>query len=134
VFHFLGFLNNLQGKVVSPASNPQPGVPGPRIYIPQEQAGPVIHPGTRFPFRRLLRLAGPRWRYSSPPPRGPNNIRIIKFRRMRWTPMPCTTNGRDDECLGSIARETLKVKLLGSFQLRWEKYIKMKGYGMCERN
>jgi hypothetical protein len=49
---------------------PQPGEPGPRIYIPQEQGGPVIPPGTGFPFRRLLRLAGQRWRYSHPPPHG----------------------------------------------------------------
>jgi hypothetical protein len=28
---------------------PQPGGPGPRIYIPQAQAGPVIPPGTGFP-------------------------------------------------------------------------------------
>jgi hypothetical protein len=37
---------------------PQPGGPGPRIYILQEQSGPVIPPGTGFPFCRLLRLAG----------------------------------------------------------------------------
>jgi hypothetical protein len=37
---------------------PQPGGPGHRIYIPQEQGGPVIPPGTGFPFRRLLQLAG----------------------------------------------------------------------------
>jgi hypothetical protein len=49
---------------------PQPGGPGPRIYIPQEQGGPDILPGTGFPFRRLLRLAGLRWRYSIPPPPG----------------------------------------------------------------
>jgi hypothetical protein len=35
---------------------PQPGGPGPRIYIPQEQGDPVIPSGTGFPFRRLLRL------------------------------------------------------------------------------
>jgi hypothetical protein len=29
---------------------PQPGGPGPRIFIPQEQDGPVIPPGTGFPF------------------------------------------------------------------------------------
>jgi hypothetical protein len=29
---------------------PQLGGPGPRIYIPQEQGGPVIPPGTGFPF------------------------------------------------------------------------------------
>jgi hypothetical protein len=46
---------------------PQPGGPGPHIYIAQEDGGPVIPPGTGFPLRRLLRLAGPRWRYSNPP-------------------------------------------------------------------
>jgi hypothetical protein len=49
---------------------PQPVGPGPRIYIPHEQRGPVIPPGTWFPFRRLLWLAGLRWRYSNPPPHG----------------------------------------------------------------
>jgi hypothetical protein len=37
---------------------PQPGGPGSRIYIPQEQGGPVIPPGTGYPLRRLLRLTG----------------------------------------------------------------------------
>jgi hypothetical protein len=37
---------------------PHTGVPGTRIYIPKEHGGPVIPPGTGFPFRRLLRLAG----------------------------------------------------------------------------
>jgi hypothetical protein len=37
---------------------PQPGGPGSRIYIPQVQGGTFIPPGTRFPFCRLLRLAG----------------------------------------------------------------------------
>jgi hypothetical protein len=49
---------------------PQPVRRRPRIYIPNEKGGPVISPGTGFPFRRLLRLAGLRWRYSNPPPRG----------------------------------------------------------------
>jgi hypothetical protein len=48
----------------------QPGEPGPRIYIPQEHGGPVIPPGTGFPFRRFLRLAGPRQRYSNSLPHG----------------------------------------------------------------
>jgi hypothetical protein len=42
----------------------------PRIYIPQEQGGPGTPPGTGYPFSRLLRLAGLRWRYSNPPPHG----------------------------------------------------------------
>jgi hypothetical protein len=52
---------------------PQPGGPGPRSYIPQGQGEPVIPPGTGFPFRRLLRLARLRWKYSDPPPRGNRN-------------------------------------------------------------
>jgi hypothetical protein len=48
---------------------PQPGGPGSGIYIPQEQGGPVIPPETEFPLRSLLRLAGLRWRYSSPSPK-----------------------------------------------------------------
>jgi hypothetical protein len=44
----------------------QPGGLGPCIYIPQEQDGPVIPPGTGFPFRPLLLFAGIRWRYSNP--------------------------------------------------------------------
>jgi hypothetical protein len=49
---------------------PQPGEPGPSLYIPQEQCGPVIAPGIGFRFRRLLRLAGLRWRFSTPPQQG----------------------------------------------------------------
>lgn len=47
---------------------PQPGVPSPHICILQEQGAPVIPPGTGFPFRCLLRLAGLRWGYSTLPP------------------------------------------------------------------
>jgi hypothetical protein len=49
---------------------PQPGGPGPRIYIPQQQGGPDIPPGNGFPFPRLLWLAGLRWKYSIQPPHG----------------------------------------------------------------
>jgi hypothetical protein len=48
----------------------KPGGPGPRMYIPQEQGGPIILPGTGFHFLRLLRLAGRRWKCSTPPPHG----------------------------------------------------------------
>jgi hypothetical protein len=37
---------------------PQPEGPLSHIYIPQEQGGPVIPPGTGFLLRRLLRLTG----------------------------------------------------------------------------
>jgi hypothetical protein len=53
---------------VSDSKLPQPRGPGPRINISQEHGVPVIPPGTGLPFRRLLRLAGLRWRYSTPPP------------------------------------------------------------------
>jgi hypothetical protein len=45
----------------------QPGGPGPRIYIPQEQGRPVTPPGTEFPVCRLLLLLRS---YSNPPPHG----------------------------------------------------------------
>jgi hypothetical protein len=54
---------------VSDSKLVRPGGPCPSIYIAQEQGGPVILPGTGFPFRHLLRLARLRWRYSNPPPR-----------------------------------------------------------------
>jgi hypothetical protein len=38
--------------------------------VPREQGGPVIPPDTGFTFRRLLRLAELRWRYSNPLPLG----------------------------------------------------------------
>jgi hypothetical protein len=76
--HFFGFRNNsfffLRSKVVSFASNRKPGGPGLCIYVFQWQGGPFIPPDTGFPFSRLLRLAGLRWRYSNPPPHGTSNI------------------------------------------------------------
>jgi hypothetical protein len=60
----------LQSMVVILASNPQPGGPGLCSYVPKWQGGPVIPPGTGFPFRRLLRLAGLQWGYSNQPPHG----------------------------------------------------------------
>jgi hypothetical protein len=58
---------------------PQPGGPGSRIYIPQEQGGPVLPTGTGFPFRRLRQLTGLQWRYSNPPPCGVNS-------QLAWVP------------------------------------------------
>jgi hypothetical protein len=51
--------------------------PNPRIHIPQQQGGPVIPPGTGFPFCHLLRLAGLRWKYSIPPPHRINYILLL---------------------------------------------------------
>jgi hypothetical protein len=66
----------------------QPGGPGPRIYIPQEQGGPVIPPPTVFPFHRLLRLAGLQWRYSYPPPHGPSHRKhyVLRYGYAHFVP------------------------------------------------
>jgi hypothetical protein len=41
------------------------------LYLyPPGTGWPCYTQGTGFPFRRLLRLAGLRWRYSTPPPHG----------------------------------------------------------------
>jgi hypothetical protein len=53
---------------------PQPGVSGPHIYISQEQGGPVILPGTWFPFCCHLLLAGLWSRYLNPPPHGHHSL------------------------------------------------------------
>jgi hypothetical protein len=67
-------------------SSPQPGGPGPRIYIPQEQGGPVISPGTGFPFRHLLRLTGLQWRYSNLPPRESDHTPCFIANKSAWVP------------------------------------------------
>jgi hypothetical protein len=51
---------------VSDTRFPQTGGPGLRIYISQKQGDPVVPQGIGFPFRRLLRLAGPRWSIRTP--------------------------------------------------------------------
>jgi hypothetical protein len=40
----------LQGWIISPAPNPQPGGPGLRICDPRRQGGPAIPPGTGYTF------------------------------------------------------------------------------------
>jgi hypothetical protein len=40
----------LQGWIVSPAPNPQPGGPGLRIYDPRRQGGQLYPQGTGYPF------------------------------------------------------------------------------------
>jgi hypothetical protein len=45
----------------------QAGGPGPHIYFPRNRAVRLYPPGTGFPFRRILRPAGLRWRCSNPP-------------------------------------------------------------------
>jgi hypothetical protein len=62
----------------------QLGGPDPRVYIFQEQGGPVIPRGTGFPFCRLLRVAGLWWRYSNQPTHGTYEPYLL---RGWWTPL-----------------------------------------------
>jgi hypothetical protein len=78
----------------------QPVGPGPRIYIPQEQGGSFTPPGTGFPFRRLLRFQGLRWRYSTP--HWPS--RYIVYCDM--TPESRNSEARWDVLCWTIARQT----------------------------
>jgi hypothetical protein len=57
--------------------HPQCEGPGSSIHIPQEQGGPVIPPGTGFPFHLLLQLVRLRWKYSNPPPHGSLNTTFL---------------------------------------------------------
>jgi hypothetical protein len=75
-------------------SLPQPEGPGPRIYIPQKQNGPVILPGTGIPFRHLLQLTRLWWWYSNPPPHGEQQqlsspAYNISAQTMQKTPFLC---------------------------------------------
>jgi hypothetical protein len=60
----------LQSKVVSLVSNPPTWRVRSLYLCPPVTGWPIIPPGTWFHFRHLLRLAGLRWRYSTPPPYG----------------------------------------------------------------
>jgi hypothetical protein len=89
---------------------PQPGGPGPCIYIPQEQGGPVKPPGTGFPFFRLFRLAWLRWRYySNPPPQGstpdwlwPTEVKWMPSANLSWCRSPIWSP-LPDFCFLSVA-------------------------------
>jgi hypothetical protein len=61
-----------------------------RIYILQEQGGPVIPPAIGFPFCCLLRVTGLWWRYFNPPPHwsmeyGKNMVRLCRPRWHGWS-------------------------------------------------
>jgi hypothetical protein len=85
---------------------PQLGEPGPRIYIPQEQGGRVMPPGTGFTFRRLWWLhitvdgqsASLSWcQVSIWDPRPIFSLlSLIIFRQLRvcWCEMPSLTRSR----------------------------------------
>jgi hypothetical protein len=82
ITHWLESHKTHNHRLMSHLRLPQPGGPGPFIYMPQEQSGPVIPPGTGFPFRRLLRFARLRRRYSNPPLRRVFKVFKIKVKVM----------------------------------------------------
>jgi hypothetical protein len=75
--------------IVSHLRLPHPGGPGPCIYIPQEQGGLVINPGTGFQFCSLLRPARHGWRYSNPPPHGTHAL--IRYQKSKFLPALAST-------------------------------------------
>jgi hypothetical protein len=86
---------------VSDSRLPHTGGPGPRICIPHEQRGPVIPPGTGFPFPCHLRLTGLRWRYSSPPPHG---VLLLSFRYSTYRIENSASNSSFVACVFVAAR------------------------------
>jgi hypothetical protein len=68
---------------------PQPGGPGPRIYIPQETGGPVVSPGTVFPSCRLLRLSGLLWSYSNQFPHGLTHVCLMSKSKSKSKSKSC---------------------------------------------
>jgi hypothetical protein len=112
---------------------------GPRIYNAQEEGGPVIPPGTGFPFRRLLQLAGLLWRYSNPTPRGvfkywisPKNIYVNTYILvicnsyitgntlcLRYKAEPVNTPDGNNRCLCWQNMESYYVKAGGIYSNHW---------------
>jgi hypothetical protein len=56
---------------------PQPRGTGLRIYIPQKQGGPVIPPGTGFPFCLFLRPAGTTVEVLDQPAHGVTPVKVV---------------------------------------------------------
>jgi hypothetical protein len=72
-FHFFGFSNYIFYIASSAALSPTPSLENQVMYLcPPVKRWPSYSPGTGFPFRRHLRIAWPRWRYSNLPPHGIN--------------------------------------------------------------
>jgi hypothetical protein len=46
----------------------------PMLMFPSDRLAQLYPPGTEFPFHRLLRLVGLRWRYPNPPPHETSQI------------------------------------------------------------
>jgi hypothetical protein len=70
----------------------QPEGSGPRIYIPWDRVAQLYPRALVSPFRRLLRLAGLRWKYSDPHTQGLlGTARAAPFNETVYCHSPSTT-------------------------------------------
>jgi hypothetical protein len=83
----------------------------PVFISPQEQGGPVVPPGSGLAFRLLLRLAGLRWRYSTPPPHGNLLWSDLISERVSQSQFYVTTDGQ------SVSISWNKAPILGLWQI-----------------
>jgi hypothetical protein len=66
------FILRSESRILLSQIRDSPNLEGqvPIFISPRNSVALLYPPGSGFPFRRLLRLAGLRWRYSKPPPHG----------------------------------------------------------------
>jgi hypothetical protein len=86
---FSGFLTItfLQGWIVSPGPNLQPGGPGLRIYDPRRQGGPAIHPRHWVHiFVAFYDMHGLQWDYSLIPATTRESIMLLSIIISRFDP------------------------------------------------
>jgi hypothetical protein len=55
-----------------------------RVWVPWNSRPYFTVSDWRLPFRRLLRLAGLRWKYSTPPPHGFQSFRCVVVFHGKW--------------------------------------------------
>jgi hypothetical protein len=113
-FHFLGFHNSaffLQRKVVGLASNTKPGRSGLCIYVRQWKGSPIVTPGTRFPFRRLLWLAGLMWKHSNPLSRNVSASYEFQNNNIFHTPLSAASRSKSRGPVTSDANTNLSIAI-----------------------
>jgi hypothetical protein len=68
---------------------------------PSDRVAQLYPPGTGFPFRRLLRLAGLLWRYSNPPPHGDLKVNS-KIKWISWGCIKSSCLENSAVCLSAV--------------------------------
>jgi hypothetical protein len=79
-FHFVDFSTIYFYRARSSALRQTPNIEGQAVAFtpPSDRVAQLLPPGTGFPFRRLLRLAGLRWNSNPPAGRKSTQIRSLK--------------------------------------------------------